>query len=439
MSKRELAKRALVGNEHSVPAEVGSSLPGIKKDIFYGWWIVGVAMLAQIVSNGLSVYSYGLLVIPIGTELGVSRTEMMWGKTGFLIVALVASPILGKLLDRYSARVLMAIGSVSMGLSFILLSVSKTLAEVTLSFAVLPAFAYTLIGILGTNTLVTRWFINRRGRALALTAMGASIGGLLIPYLFQSLIDTSGWRSACLWVGVISIAVTLPVILVFVRNRPSDIGQNPDGAETHASSTPPLTPAATTMQMSTLLRSVVFWRIGLGISAVFAAAAAVTINIVPFAQGHGLAASQAALLLPMIAVSAFAGKLLFSFVADRIDLKLALLCSMTLQALPIAALTQVSDLTAMLACAIIYGLASGTQVPSWAGLLAQVYGPRDYGFVMGCMLPLVTGTSALIIPLTAVLFDRTGDYVIAFMFLVVVTLLSAAIFLKPLRNEAENV
>ena len=49
--------------------------------VFHGWWIVGVAMLAQAVSVGLAIYSYGLLVLPIGSELGASRMEMMWGKT----------------------------------------------------------------------------------------------------------------------------------------------------------------------------------------------------------------------------------------------------------------------------------------------------------------------------------------------------------------------
>lgn len=431
----ESARPVLAGNANSAPLGTDGIVLGVRKYLYYGWWIVGVAMLAQVVSNGLAIYSYGLLVIPIGDELGASRAEMMWGKTGFLLIALVASPFLGKLLDRYSARALMALGSLSLGSSFILVSVSQTLAEVTLAFAVLPAFAYTLIGILGTNTLVTRWFVHMRGRALTLTAVGASIGGLLIPYLFQMLIDSWGWRSACLWVGISSMVVTLPPILTLVRNRPADMGLNPDGAET----APPSTPIASAMKTSSLLRSVVFWRIVLGISAVFAASSALTVNIVPFVQGHGIVPSQAVLLLPVIAVSALAGKLLFSLIADRVDLRLALLGSMALQAPPIAGLTQVNDYAAILACAVVYGLASGTQVPCWAGLLARVFGAQHYGFVMGCMLPFVTGTAALVIPLTGFLFDRTGDYVIAFMFLVALTLFAASTFLAPFRHDSGDI
>lgn len=94
--------------------------------VFHGWWIVGVAMLAQAVSVGLAIYSYGLLVLPIGSELGASRMEMMWGKTGLSLMTIVVSPILGVLLDRHSTRALMILGVLALGSAFALISVSRS-------------------------------------------------------------------------------------------------------------------------------------------------------------------------------------------------------------------------------------------------------------------------------------------------------------------------
>lgn len=393
--------------------------------IFHGWWIVGVAMLTQLVSNGLLVYSYGLLVIPIGTELGTSRTEMMWGKTGFLLTTVLLSPLLGMLLDRRSICTMMILGSLALGLSFVLISVSQTVVHISLAFAVLPGLAYTLLGILGTNTLVVRWFVVKRARALSLAALGASIGGLLVPYLFQMMIDAWGWRSACFWSGIIATALTLPATALLVHNQPEDIGLYPDGAAT----LPTSVVVAPPMPVDNLLRTFQFWSIAISVGAVFAANAAIIINIVPFAQQHGIASKQAVLFLPVIAVSALAGKLLFSFIADRVDLKFALLTCMVVQIPPIIAFTQTNDYMTMLACAVIYGAASGGQLPSWAALLARLYGPAHYGYVMGSMLPIISILGAMVVPLIGVLFDHSGNYISSFMFLVAMIVFAAATLL----------
>lgn len=399
--------------------------------MFHGWWIVGVAMLAQAVSTGLAIYSYGLLVIPIGTELGASRMEMMWGKTGLSLMTILVSPLLGTLLDRRSTRVLMVLGSLALGSAFVLISVSRTLWEFVLAFAVLPAMAVALLGALGTSALVTRWFSGRRGRALSLTALGSSIGGLLIPYLFQALIDALGWRAASAWVGIAAVALLLPLIVVLVRDRPADLGLHPDGAET--ATTPASHAAPAPMPAGGLLRSGRFWQIAIAIGAVFAVSAALLVNLVPFAQGQGIASKQAALLVSAYAVSGIGGKLLFSLVADRVDLKASLLAVMALLVPPILALTRTSSYEVMLVCAMVLGMASGGLMPGWTALLARLYGPVHYGRVMGRMLPVTGIMATALVPIVGLLFDRSGDYDIAFLCLAALVF-AATVLLAPMRQ-----
>ncbi len=397
--------------------------------VFHGWWIVGVAMLTQAVATGLAIYSYGLLVLPVSTELGASRMEMMWGKTGLSLMTILVSPFLGALLDRRSTRVLMVLGALALGSAFALLSVSRTPWEFAIAFAILPALAMAFLGPLGTSALVTRWFTARRGRALSLAALGSSIGGLLIPLFFQALIDAHGWRLACLWTGIAIVVLLVPVIVAWVRNWPAELALHPDGAATTGAYAAQPMPAP----MERLLRSGLFWRIAITIGTVFAANAALLVNLVPFAQGQGIVSKQAALLVSMYAISGIGGKLLFGLIADRIDLKTALATVMALQAPPILVLGMTGDFQVMVICAAILGVASGGLMPGWTALLARIYGPIHYGRVLGRMLPVAGIMSTLIIPSIGFLFDLSGDYVMAFMILAALVIL-ATMWLVPLRQ-----
>lgn len=399
--------------------------------MFHGWWIVGVAMLMQAMSIGLAIYAYGLLVTPIGAEFGASRLEMMWGKTGLSLMTILVSPFIGALLDRRSTRALMILGSLALGAAFVLISVSRSVWEFTVAYAVLIGVASALLGTLGTNALVTRWFATRRGRALSLTALGSSIGGLAIPYLFQTMIDAYGWRSACLYIGVIAVALLVPAIAILVRNRPADLGLHPVGAATTSTLAVQGAPEAA----GSLLRSVRFWQIALTVGAVFAAYTALLVNIVPFAQGQGIASKQAALLISVLAISGVGGKILFGVVADHINVKAALIVVMVMLAPPILVLVGTSDYQVILICAIVLGLAAGSLMPGWAVLLAQVYGPLHYGRVMGRMLPVIGIMGTIIVPFVGFLFDRRGDYVIAFLFLAILVVVST-IFLAPIRYDS---
>ncbi|MBK7249755.1 MAG: MFS transporter [Gammaproteobacteria bacterium] len=400
--------------------------------MFHGWWIVGVAMLAQALSTGLAIYSYGLLVVPIGTEFGASRMDMMWGKTGLSLMTILVSPLFGSLLDRCRTRTLMSLGSLALGSAFVWLSVVRTLREFVFAFAVLSAVAIALLGALGTSALVTRWFVCRRGRALSLTALGSSIGGLLIPYLFQVLIDALGWRAACGWVGIATMVLLLPLIVMLVRDRPAGLGLHPDGTATAMAATAHAAPVS--MPVDGLLRSGRFWQIAIAIGAVFAASAALLVNIVPYAQGQGVASKQAALLVSTYAISGIGGKLSFSLIADRVDLKVSLLTVMALLIPPLVVLTQTSSYEVMLLCSLVLGMVSGGLMPGWTALLARLYGPMHYGRVMGRMLPVTGIMATAIVPFVGYLFDRSGDYDIAFLCLAAL-ILAAIVLLAPMRRD----
>jgi MFS family permease len=404
--------------------------------MYYGWRIVGVAMLGLGLSNGLASYSFGLLVLPVGSEFGASRMEMMWALTAGALTSILISPLAGTLMDKRSARVLFTIGTLFLSSALVLISLSRNVWEFILVFGVVMSVSSTLLGPLGANTLVARWFSRQRGRALGVTAIGTSVGGLLVPLLLQTLIDANGWRQACLWMAGIVLLVLLAPILLVVKNRPDDLGLLPDGVseETHSRGAATIPADA---EMPNLMRDSAFWRISLAVGVLMAAFTVVLANLVPFAVGHGVAPRQAALLISVISAAGVSGKLLFSVFADRINLKTAILAALLMVGMPLLVLTQSQMFWVMVAAAVSVGLASGAFLPAWGAILARIYGPLVFGRVMGRMQPVTIVMVILAMPMTGFLFDVTGSYSAAFLVLAAAVVVAVAGFL-PLKVKSRD-
>ncbi|MCX7162391.1 MAG: MFS transporter [Betaproteobacteria bacterium] len=404
--------------------------------MYYGWRIVAVAMLGLGLSNGLTSYSFGLLVLPIGTEFGASRMEMMWAMTAGALTSILISPAAGTLMDKRSARVLFTIGALFLSAALVLISLARNVWEFILVFGVVMSVSNTLLGPLGANTLVARWFSRQRGRALGVTAIGTSLGGLLVPLMLQTLIDAYGWRTACLSMAGVVLLLLLPPILLLVRSRPADLGLLPDGAVA-AVDAQGAAAAATNAEMPDLLRDAAFWRISLAVGVLMAAFTAVLANLVPFAVGHGVAPKQAALLISVISVAGVSGKLLFSVFADRINLKTAILGALVMVGAPLLVLTQSPVFWVMVLAALSVGMASGAFLPAWGAILARIYGPLVFGRVMGRMQPVTIVMVMLAMPMTGFLFDVTGSYSAAFLVLAAAVAVAVAGFL-PLQVRSRD-
>lgn len=197
---------------------------------FKGWQQVAATMLMQAASSGSIFIAYSVIAVPLQKEFEPSRMMLMMAMTAVLVGAGILSPILGRTMERLSLRKLMMFGTTLLGVGFILVSRAQSMTQVHLIYLFMMAAAGVLCGPIAGSALLARWFTQRRGLAMSLSAAGAALGGLVAPPLLQFLIDTIEWRSALLCYGIGLMVVTLPVIGLFVIDRPVDIGQNPDGA-----------------------------------------------------------------------------------------------------------------------------------------------------------------------------------------------------------------
>ncbi len=400
--------------------------------MFYGWYIVALALVSQAVVTGALVYSFSILVVPISEAMGSSRTEIMLALTISTLVSGMLSPKAGHLVDSTPMRRLMAIGVLMLSAGFMALSLTTAVWQIWLVFAFFLATPHLLMGALTTSALISRWFSRYRGRALGIAALGTSFGGLLFPQLLQLLISLYDWRTALLLLALAIVAVLLPVVLLVVEDKPQARGLHPDGSS-EGTPEPQSHQSADANSVSGLLKQPVFWKIGICMGILFSVYAALLSNLVPFALGQGVTAAKATTLISIMAVFGIAGKLLFGYAADRVSLKYSLWTAHLLILCGFVALANDPGYVAMVAAMVLVGLAAGGLLPVWGAMLAVVYGLQKYGRVMGIMNVPIMVFALLAPPVASAIYDQTGDYSLAFY------LFSASLVVSALMMVGVNV
>ena len=159
---------------------------------FFGWRMVSIALFADFCVVGFAFQSYPVVQLILAEEMELSRFLATLTIPGFMLLSAVFMPIVGKLLDTYSIRLVLIIGSFIYGLSLISLYFVNTYTAFIIIFVLPIALGASLMGNLSVSKLVSRWFFQYTGRALGIAALGVSFSGLIMPNLTNYIINELG-------------------------------------------------------------------------------------------------------------------------------------------------------------------------------------------------------------------------------------------------------
>ena len=399
--------------------------------IYYGWYVVAIATVVYMLMVGASFSAFGLYVLPVSKEFGLSRADM---NTALILMNLGnagLAPFIGRLLDRVPVKRIMIVCALLMGLSFVILSLSRSLWLNAAVLAVALPAAYLGAGTLTMTVLLARWFTVQRGRAIALAAIGMSLGNITVTPLVGYLIEYEGWRTALLTSGGLVTAVLLAVSLL-LRERPGP-GDVEPGRAPAAHGAAPATPA----KVGAILKSAQFWSLSLGAAMALAVGQTLAITLTPLAIGGGLTTVQGASLISVMGGGAIAGGLLLAVIADKVD-RINLLAGLFLAgALLNAALLADHSYALLVACAGLLGLTLGMATPAFYALLADRFGAASFGTVRGMTMPVIAALGMIAIRLAGEVFDRTGGYDLLFSAFIAAMLAAAGlIFLTRFAGAA---
>jgi MFS family permease len=399
---------------------IAQQMAARSQGVFYGWWIVAAVFVCEMFAIGSTSYAFGLFVIPVGEELGLSRADANTGLILLLAGMGASAPLTGRLLDKVPVRAVLVGGALTMGVGFVVLALAHSPWVMGASMLLLVGPGAGAIGPLSATTVVTRWFNRSRGKAMGLTAVATSVGGsVLVPVMAFNL-SLLGWRSTLLLQGLLIATVVSVIAWIFVRDRPADVGLQTDGCIEGDEQ-----PLSESENVSWTLRALFkcrdFWCITVAVGLTFAVSQAILASLIPYARDINIGVGQASFLVSALALSSIAGKLAFGTIADRVDKRWLLLVIILFIIVQLATLLAQPGFVTLLLILSVAGFATGGELPVWAALVADRFGSLSYGSVMGTMNLLNMLGSLVALRFIGETYDRTGNYQLALQsFLVVV-------------------
>ncbi len=368
--------------------------------------------LGNALQGGLIFWSMGLYTSTFEDHFGASRAKVTLIETFLSVGVNVISPIFGFIVDKYSVRHVVALGTASLGLGLIVVSQAGTLISIWAAFLTLIPLGVLAVGVLPSSTLISRWFRKRRGLALGLSVAGSSVGGALIPPVMAWLFIVHGWRTGLL-VGGIFILLMVPVFLRVLANTPEDKGceqEEEGGAEQHE-----LTVAdSIDWQVRDILRTPAFWLQTLISGSMLAVTLGLLANLSLHTKDLGFSIQQTAFLYSTIAFFSFAGKIAFGATIDRFGISRSGILTTSVMAVGLLVLALTSAFAGALGACVIIGLAMGGVSPIWTNMISRGFGARSFGRTMGIMNPLHIPITAPSAPIAGRISDVTGSYDLVF-------------------------
>jgi len=375
---------------------------------YIGWRQVLVSFMA-LSASGMIAATYSIVAVPLAEEYQPSRTVLMLAMTVLSGTCAVLSPFIGNLMDRAPLKLIMLAGSISLGLGYAALSFTTSFTQVLIIFGLLIAPANVVLGPLVASVLLSRWFAEKRGRAIGFAIAGISAGGFTFPIIIQALLDANQWREAFQLLGLILTCWSIPAALMVVE-WPEQKGLYPDGAaEPPAMAKAEL--SAGSVSPLAILAKPAFWAIVGTVAVVTAGMKGTVTNLAPMAMDAGITARDAAPLISIFAGSSFIAKMNFAVLADRLGPHVLMLCALVGFSGAILCLTQAHLGYWLIAGGIgLMGLSGGLMLPMEAYLAPRVFGQKIVGRVMGILSGVILVAMLCTPPLFGLIFDMTGSY-----------------------------
>jgi OFA family oxalate/formate antiporter-like MFS transporter len=391
----------------------------------YGWLVVGTAALLMSGFWG-SMGSFGVFLKPLIAEFGWTRAMTSGAMSTVQVVYGLVAVIMGRLTDKYGARVILACGAIAGGLGYLLLSHLHSIWQLYIFFGI-------FIGIcLGTswaplNATVSKWFVKRRVLALSFITLGPATGNMILPPFLACIISSYGWSSAYSTLAILVCITAIPALIATGKKPP--VPESFSGGNRNTVKT--ATEDGTTShqrQWSTgeAIRSVPFWMLIIFTFINSIVFFFVSVHLVAYATDVGIAPTSAALIFTFLNGISIAGIFTAWPMSASLGNRGALLFFLGLQAVALFLFISADSLWMFLVLAMIFGFGFGGTNPLRAAMIPHLFGMKSVGAIMG-LIAFSWALGGAIGPfLAAYIYDISQSYDIAFLSAALLVLVAMA-------------
>ncbi|MGE5396138.1 MAG: MFS transporter [Chitinophagales bacterium] len=376
---------------------------------FYGWWLVVGCFFLTFAGIGVPINCTPVFLKPVTEALGFMREDFSQIITIAMLCAMFAAPLMGKLMSKYNMRVIMTISTTVLAVALFLFSQCRTLSQFYLC-----AF-FVGIGSAGTHVIpvsmmITNWFKEKRGLAMAIALTGSAVGGLSLVPLTNWLITNNGWQNAFQVLAVVLAICTIPISMFLVRRSPSDMGLLPLG-ETQESISGPAA-ELTGLTIGEAVKTSGFWLLGITLFITGFVNFGVAQHIIAYLQDVGHKAVFASNIFAVYMGVLIIGKIILGRISDA-SLKSGIVFIWLVSALSTVCLLFAQNPMIAIVFGVLFGIANASMTVPPPLLTAGIFGQKDYGTVYGAMNIFVTLGAGLGTKISGRIFDANGGYSLA--------------------------
>lgn len=406
---------------------------------YYGWIVVAAAFVILWITQGitlagLTVFDEVLLdTIRKTVDSDDLRGAFKLRDTITMLAAGLLSPVAGAVADRVGVRPLMTVGLLILAAGIFLYSNVTSLGQIYVIHALLGV-ALACCGLVLNIMVVSRWFVRRRGIAIGIALAGTSLGNAALPQFNAWMMAEFGWRGAFAWSSLLPLAL-IAVVLLALRERPPDLALESRGADAaHGAGAPGA--RSTGMSFAEAVRTSNFWILAFIAMGTFYAVLAVATHLFLHMRGQGFDVQMAATGITVMFLLGLFGKIGSGILADRFGDKWVLVGSLSIMCCGAWLLVSTSNTTFWPAL-LLFGLGWGGLYTLLQLLVADCFGLKDLGKILGTITVLNTLGGALGPSVTGMLFDKFHSYAVPFIVIatlvMLATLLATGIRLVPAR------
>lgn len=393
--------------------------------VFYGWWIVAGAVVGYFVSVAAGAGSAGIFLRPIVDDLGWSVGAFTLAITGTNVVSGLAGVFIGPLVDKHGARPLMFAGTAVLSGSLLLISRVHEVWQFFILQSVGVGLGVALVGPLVLNITMSKWFVLRRGWAIALGSTGISFASILVPLVLTRFVDNFGWRDGYLVLATGALVLSIPVALI-MRRQPEDYGLLPDGRRSDGVGTSQADHDTITLDRlnsytrQEAVRTRALWLLTLSFGCFGGGAFGVLIHGIPFVTEAGFTRSEAAFAASVAGMANLIAKFFWGYTLARYQVRTLWVGSFSGMVVGVALMLfarETGQLPLMLLGFFVWGLGFGGGVPLGEFIWAKYFGRVHIGAVRSIGMPIGIAFGAAGPLAVSALFDASGTYTWAWLML----------------------
>ncbi|MEC3616281.1 MFS transporter [Bacillus stercoris] len=403
------------------------------KRLHYAWIIVSVTFLILLAVQGVRL-SFGAFVEPWERQFSMDRSTISLISTMSFIVYGISQPVIGRLVDKWGARAVLAWSALLTGVSIFLTYLVTSPWQLFLLYGLGVSLGVGGASNVAASVLVVNWFSKKRGLAFGIMEAGFGAGQMLLVPGSLMLIHWFSWKLTVVVLGLLLIVIVFPVALLMLRNNPSEKKTEPIGGL--AASEKETAPKTTALSVTGMFRMRQFWFLILPfLICGFTTVGLMDTHLIPFSHDHGFSTTVTSAAVSLLAGFNIAGILLSGIIADRWSSRKILCFLYAVRAMSIVILIYSHEPYLLLAFAILFGLVDFATVAPTQMLATQYFQNYSIGLMIGWLSLAHQIGSALGAYVPGVIYTITGEYTLAF-YLSIGMLVLASVMNVMLREPA---